>query len=194
MSQNQPTACTQFDLMMQIASSKATPILEPPEKNDRSHNASIEMERPGIVETFGGKNFYEEKRQNPKDLNKERFKALQKLWIAVTKYIASQAEKGRVVDLPFAGKFKKVNDVPESATAYSELKNMYAFQPQLDFVSSGFFKLGENKYNISPFSKGAIAFQTNVVTVSLTSIAAVCGLDREAVATGVKQILAKFVS
>ena len=127
MSQNQPTACTQFDLMMQIASSNATPILEPPEKKERSHNASIEMERPGIVETFGGKNFYEEKRQNPKDLNKERFKALQKLWIAVTKYIASQAEKGRVVDLPFAGKFKKVNEVPEQATAYSELKNMYAF-------------------------------------------------------------------
>ena len=77
---------------MQIASSKATPILEHPEKNDRSHNASIEMERPGIVETFGGKNFYEEKRQNPKDLNKERFKALQKLWIAVTKYIEPLAK------------------------------------------------------------------------------------------------------
>ena len=32
------------------------------------------------------------------------------------------------------------------------------------------------------------------MTVSLTSIAAVCGLDREGVAQGVKQILAKFVS
>ena len=32
------------------------------------------------------------------------------------------------------------------------------------------------------------------MTVSLTSIAAVCGLDREGVASGVKQILAKFVS
>ena len=74
------------------------------------------------------------------------------------------------------------------------MKPTYAFQPQLDFVSSGYFKLGENKYNVSPFSKAAASFQSNVVTVSLTSIAAVCGLDREGVASGVKQILAKFVS
>ena len=54
---------------------------------------------------------------------------MQKIWIAVTKYIASQAEKGRVVDLPFAGKFKKLNEVPESEVAYSEMKPTYAFQP-----------------------------------------------------------------
>ena len=62
MSHSQPTACTQFDLMMQIATSNATPILEPLDKEDKKHHASIEMERVGLVESFGGKQFPEEKR------------------------------------------------------------------------------------------------------------------------------------
>ena len=156
MSNNQPSACTQFDLMMQIATSNSTPIIE--QDVEKDHRASIEMDRPGLVENFGGRHFPMERKQQIKDMNKERFKALQKLWIALTKYIASQAEKGRVVDLPFAGKFKKLNEVPEQAAAYSELRTTYAFQPQLDFVSSGYFKLGENKYNVSPFSKAAQGF------------------------------------
>ena len=120
--------------------------------------------------------------------------ALQKVWIAVTKFIASQTEKGRTVDVPFAGKFKKVTDSESALAAYTEFKDQYSFIPHLDFISSGHFRLGENKFNISPFSKAAKSFQSNVVTVSLTSIAAVCGFDRETVASHVKSVFTKFVS
>ena len=48
---------------------------------------------------------------------------MQKVWIAVTKFIANQCEKGRVVDVPFAGKFKKVKDANAPSAAYSEMKD-----------------------------------------------------------------------
>ena len=110
-----------------------------------------------MVENFGLRKFPEPK-QKKTDINKERLKALQKVWIAVTKFIASQCEKGRIVDVPFAGKFKRVKDSSAPSAAYSEMKDQYAFLPMLDFVASGHFKLGENSFNISPFSKSASSF------------------------------------
>ena len=111
----------------------------------------------GAMENFGFNKFPEVK-QKKTDVNKERLKTLQKVWIAVTKFIASQCEKDRVVDLPFAGKFRKIRDSSSPSAAYSEMKDQFAFLPHLDFVASGNFKLGENKYNVSPFANAAKAF------------------------------------
>ena len=72
------------------------------------------------------------------DINKDKLKALQKVWIAVTKFIANQCEKGRTVDVPFAGKFKKTRE--SSNDAYADMAVQYAFLPHLDFVSSGHFR------------------------------------------------------
>lgn len=71
---------------------------------------------------------------------------------------------------------------------------MYSFLPHLDFVGSGHFKFAENAQNVSPLSKGAVGFQSNLITVSLTSTGAVCNLDRESVATTLKAIFSNFVS
>ena len=39
---------------------------------------------------------------------KERLRSLQRVWTAMTKFVASQTGSGRTVDLPLAGKFKKI--------------------------------------------------------------------------------------
>ena len=44
---------------------------------------------------------------------KERLRSLQRVWTAMTKFLASQCGNGRTVDLPLAGKFKKVNKASE---------------------------------------------------------------------------------
>ena len=62
-------------------------------------------------------------KQKKTDVNKDKLKTLQKVWIAVTKFIASQCEKERIVDLPFVGKFRKLRDSSDPAAAYSELKD-----------------------------------------------------------------------
>jgi len=68
------------------------------------------------------------------------------------------------------------------------------FVPHLDLVGSGNFQFPENDYNISPFSKQNRAFSSaNVVTVSLSSVAAVCGLDRETTAQHLKEVFVKFI-
>ena len=46
---------------------------------------------------------------------------------------------------------------------------------------------------MSPFSGRAKSFASNLVTVSLTSISAVCSLDRESVAAALKQIFVGFI-
>ena len=68
------------------------------------------------------------------------------------------------------------------------------FMPHLDFVGSGHFKYPENTANVSPFSKTSTGFASSCSTVSLTSIGAICSLDRESVATALKAIFCKFVS
>jgi len=126
-------------------------------------------------------------------LAKERIRGLQKIWTALTKFIASQCGNGRTVDLPLAGKFKKLK-VPEgSQDKDSAATEKYAFMPHLDFVGSGHFKFPENESNVSPFAKNASSFATNVVTVSLTSIGAVCNLDRESLAAALKAIFVEFL-
>ena len=67
------------------------------------------------------------------------------------------------------------------------------FMPHLDFIGSGHFKFTENDSNVSPFSKGSLGFQSGMITVSLTSLGAVCSLDRESVAAGLKAIFVKFI-
>ena len=63
----------------------------------------------------------------------------------MTKFLASQCGNGRTVDLPLAGKFKKVKQEAKSAgeqgdDAPAQMAIMYAFMPHLDFVGSGHFK------------------------------------------------------
>lgn len=65
--------------------------------------------------------------------------------------------------------------------------------PHLDFVGSGHFKFNENDYNVSPFAKGSQSFSIGLVTVSLTSLGAVCSLDRESIASVLKAIFVGFL-
>ena len=65
--------------------------------------------------------------------------------------------------------------------------------PHLDFIGSGHFKFKENTWNVSPFSKASVGFQSALCTVSLTSLGAVCSLDRESVAAGLKAVFVKFI-
>lgn len=90
----------------------------------------------------------------------------------MTKYIQSQCEKGKCVDLPLAGRFMKRLDSETDC-------NSFFFVPHLDLLSSGKFKFVENKYNVSPFSKSTSLLRNNSVTVSLTSVSAVCNMNRE---------------
>ena len=90
------------------------------------------------------------------------------------------------MDLPLAGKFKRIS--VDEGTA------KYGFMPHLDLIGSGNFSFPENEFNVSPFAKGATGFAHTMQTVSLTALAAACGLDREKVATLLKAIFVKFVS
>ena len=121
---------------------------------------------------------------------KERLRSMQRIWAAMTKFVASQCDSGRTVDLPLAGKFKRL----KSAEDGEDAEAIYSFMPHLDFVGSGHFKFSENAKNVSPLSKGAVGFQSNLITVSLTSTGAVCNLDRESVAMTLKAIFSNFVS
>ena len=76
--------------------------------------------------------------KGPPTFVKERLRAMQRLWSAMTKFVSSQCAQGRTVDLPLAGKFKRIN------TDYSDGKPQYQFMPHLDFVGSGHFKFAEN--------------------------------------------------
>lgn len=135
------------------------------------------------VERFG-------KMNSQQLLAKERVRQLQKVWTAMTKFIASQCANGKTVDLPLAGKFRKIRAPPAEGDSLPK----YMFMPSLDFVGSGHFKFSENDFNVSPLSKGAAAFQAQLVTVSLTSLGAVSSIDRESIATALKAIFVQFVS
>lgn len=65
------------------------------------------------------------------------------------------------------------------------------FVPHLDFVASASFSFPENDANVSPFTKG---IERNMVTISLSSVAAVCKLDRETCGSMLKEIFIRFVS
>ena len=92
--------------MMQIATQNTVQQIEDIETiQDNKADGELEGGVVGAVENFGYNKYPEAKRKKT-DINKEKLKTLQKVWIAVTKFILSQCEKGRIVDVPFAGKFK----------------------------------------------------------------------------------------
>lgn len=143
--------------------------------------------RPSVTEKKQDGNIPMEKLKKtalPQNCVKERLKQMQRVWSAMTKFISSQCANGRTVDLPLAGKFKRQGD---------EASQQFMFMPHLDFVGSGHFKFSENASNVSPFSKGSIGFQSALCTVSLTSLGAVCSLDRESVAAALKAVFVKFI-
>ena len=41
------------------------------------------------------------------DFIKERLRQMQRVWASMTKFISSQCDNGRTVDLPLAGRFKR---------------------------------------------------------------------------------------
>ena len=113
----------------------------------------------------------------------------------MTKFVASQTGSGRTVDLPLAGKFKKIKRTEDEQREAEKMGAaiQYAFMPHLDFVGSGHFKYPENEFNVSPFASRAKGFASSLTTVSLTSIGAVCSMDRETVATALKAIFVGFI-
>jgi len=62
------------------------------------------------------------------------------------------------------------------------------FLPSLNFLSSCKAKLKESESVISPLSKAALRFQSSK-PLSLTSISAVCKLDRENTAAHLRSIV-----
>jgi len=118
---------------------------------------------------------------------------MQRVWSAMSKFIASQTANGRTVDLPLAGKFKKQRRTDPQNGVDSGSSCKYVFMPHLDFIGSGHFKYPENDSNVSPFSKTSASFAVSLCTVSLTSVGAVCSLDRESVATALKAIFIDFI-
>ena len=90
------------------------------------------------------------------------------MWAATTKALKSLVSQGKNVDLPLLGKFKLLHPSTEDASVM--------FMPHLDFLASASFSFPENDCNVSPLGRRGIA---NLVTVSLSSVAAVCKMDRE---------------
>ena len=168
----QVSSLSQFDLMMQLAQKKDgvarifdvaehKPIANPGNNfllfdqvdikngevtSDAASNASktVTGEEKPVVEAS--------QQKVTALMVKDRLKGLQKVWAAMTKLIASQCANGRTVDLPLAGKFRKMTSADDSSTP------KYMFMPHLDFVGSGHFRFSENASNVSPFSTGSKGF------------------------------------
>lgn len=95
---------------------------------------------------------------NNKDNIKEKMKVFMKVWSGMTKYLRSQGEKGRCVDLPLVGRFmKRVGGDTER----------YFFVPHIDFCESGKFQFPENDSNISPLSK-LLPVKTSIINLYRT--------------------------
>lgn len=101
------------------------------------------------------------------------------IWTAFTKLLRSLVDQHRSVEVPFLGKF--VNKDGQAM-----------FMPALEFVTAGHFRLEENLQNVSPLSKLAQRFAGSQV-ISLTSVSASCGTDREQTAQWIKRILTEFI-
>lgn len=98
------------------------------------------------------------------------------------KSLKSQVDQGKCVDLPLCGRFCRVTN-----------ETRVFFVPHLDFVASASFSFPENESNISPFTKGSAGMSINLVTVSLSSVAASCKIDRETCGTIIKEIFVNFI-
>ena len=112
---------------------------------------------------------------------RKKLKEVNKVWAATIKSLKALCDQGRCVDLPLCGRFSRiVSEQPK-----------VCFVPHLDFVASASFSFPENDSNVSPFTKSK---DRSFVTVSLSSIAAICKLDRESCGSMLKEIFVKFVS
>ena len=106
----------------------------------------------------------------------------------MTKFMRSQIEKGRCVDLPLCGRFMVTGEYDKDGN------QQYFFIPHLDFIGSGNFQFPENEFNKSPFGKlsGKVT-GTNLITVSLTSLSVVCNTSRDNIVNAVKDIFVRFI-
>ena len=128
MATTSPPCVTQFDLMMQIASKYDGPgqIFDAPvKKNARvpTNNFLFETAYIGGNEdaksnaTGASGSEYKDEATGAEvtvsplkvkqDFIKERLRQMQRVWGAMTKFITSQCDNGRTVDLPLAGRFKR---------------------------------------------------------------------------------------
>ena len=159
------TCLTQFDLMMKLASNKKkTKALKV--HGDQVVSGSQQLTEEGHKmdpfktnlfdsedEELGLKDF-KMKAKSIEQQAKERLRDLQKIWSATQKYILSQCSQGRCIDLPLAGRFKRIGE--------ENGQPLYAFMPHLDMIGSGNFSFPENDSNVSPFSKSSAAFGHSV--------------------------------
>lgn len=165
-------ALTEWDLIVQVAKHLQTTAAQSEVASSRApQRAHLDpicyMERPGL-------NLEQEaERKQLRDVNK--------VWAATMKSLKALCDQGKFVDLPLCGRFRRIDAE----------KSKVCFVPHLDFVASASFSFPENESNISPFAKSS---EKNLVTVSLSSIAAVCKLDRETCGTILKEIFVRFVS
>ena len=102
--------------------------------------------------------------------------------MAITKSLKSQVDHGKCVDLPVCGRFSRISDTTR-----------VCFIPHLDFIASASFSFPENESNVSPFAKSAVGLSSNLVTVSLSSVAAACKMDRESCGSIIKEIFVNFI-
>ena len=112
---------------------------------------------------------------------RKKLREVNKVWAATMKSLKALCDQGKCVDFPLCGRFSRI--VTDQPKVY--------FVPHLDFVASASFLFPENDSNVSPFTKGTA---NSFVTVSLSSVAAICKLDRESCGSMLKEIFVKFVS
>lgn len=101
------------------------------------------------------------------------------IWTATAKLLQSLLDQQRTVEIPYLGKFLQ----RDAQTL---------FTPTLELLTAGHFKLEENEYCVSPLSKQVSKFAVASV-ISLTSISATCGCDREQAAMWLKRIFTEFI-
>ena len=105
---------------------------------------------------------------------------LKRVWIATTKLLKQQIDKNRCVELPYLGKFCK-------------LESTVSFMPSLNFLGACKVRLIESETLVLPLSKASQRFLT-AKPLSLTYISAVCQLDRESTAANLRSIVSEFIS
>ena len=167
---HQNQCITQFDFMMQLANEQDSvaaifdaPLATPAMISQKNYIQRDFGEMKAIIGQEGLKqnpqqSSVTETASNPQNdfkviMIKERLRNMQRIWTAMTKFVASQCSNNRTVDIPLAGKFKRLK-TGEDGSGLPQ----YMFMPHLDFVGSGNFKFVENAHNISPFSKAVVGF------------------------------------
>lgn len=118
------------------------------------------------------------------DQKKQLVSYLYQAWSGLAKFILHHcAAKSKCVDFPLVGRFFK-----RSVTHNESASELFVFVPHIDFISAGRFKFPQNDQNVSPLSK-RVPKGYETVKVSLSSIASVGSLDRELVASMLKDVM-----